>query len=282
MADSLWPHGRQHARLLCPSLSPGVYSNSCPLSQWCHPTISSSITPFSFCLQYFPASASFLVSQLCASGGQSIGVSAAASVLPRLYLGTISSTYNMTIGPHPSLLPDPSRKRCSKRWSHSTASMYWAPALCQALEKEDSGGFSLGDVHRSGAGARPAAVHGERPVFLGPYSPACQTGPWAAPRFGSWRSWGEAMGKMTAQNTCTNVSRWCVLFSKPEIGMGQIQSADVFCLACLAFKLKKRKCQHLNQKIWNKTQISASNYKKLEDLTHWAWNPTWHQQARTK
>ena len=220
-----------------------------------------------------------------ASGGQSIGVSAAASVLPRLYLGTISSTYNMAIGPHPSLLPDPSRKRRSKRWSYSPASMYWAPPVCRALEKEDSGGFSLGDIHRSGAGAGPAAVHGERPVFLGPHSPACQTGPWAAPGFGSWRSWGEAMGKMTAQNTCTNVSQGCVLFSKPEIAkwrMGQIQPADVFCLACLAFKLKEKKCQHLNQKIWNKTQISASNYKKLEDLTHCAWNPTWHQQARTK
>ena len=219
---------------------------SCPLSQWCHPTISSSITLFSFCLQYFPASASFLVSQLFASGGQSIGVSAAASVLPRLYLGAILSTYDMALGPHLSLLPDPSRKRCSRRWSHSPASMYWAPAVCWALEKEDSGGFSLGDIHRSGAGAGPAAVHGERPVFLGPHFPACQTGLWAAPRFGSWspwRSWGGTMGGMTTQNTCANVSRWCVLFSKPEIAkwrMGQIQPADVFCLACLAFKVKKK------------------------------------------
>ena len=78
--DSLCPHGLQHARL--PRLSPRVCSNSCPLSQWCHPNISSSVTPFSSCLQSFPASGSFPVSQLFASGGQSIGASASASVLP--------------------------------------------------------------------------------------------------------------------------------------------------------------------------------------------------------
>ena len=58
-SDSLWPHGLQHTRLSCPSLSPGVFSNSCPLSQWCHPTISSSVVPFSYCPQSFPASGSF-------------------------------------------------------------------------------------------------------------------------------------------------------------------------------------------------------------------------------
>ena len=82
MANSLWPHGLQHRRLPCPSLSPGVCSSSYPLSQWCHPTISSSVIPFSSCLQSFPASGSFPVSQFLASGGQSIGVSALASVLP--------------------------------------------------------------------------------------------------------------------------------------------------------------------------------------------------------
>ena len=76
MSHSLWPHGLQHARLPCPSLSPGAYSNSCPLSQWCHPTISSSVVPFSSCLQSFPASGSFPVSWLFTSGGQSIGASA--------------------------------------------------------------------------------------------------------------------------------------------------------------------------------------------------------------
>ena len=70
--DSLQPHGLQHARPPCPSPTPRVYSNSCPLRQWCHPTISSSVVPFS-CLQSFPASGSFLMSQFFASGGQSIG-----------------------------------------------------------------------------------------------------------------------------------------------------------------------------------------------------------------
>ena len=77
---SLQPHGLQHARLPYPLPFPGACSNSCPLSQWCHPTISSSVIPFSSCLQSFPASGSFPMSQLFASGGQRIGVS--ASVLP--------------------------------------------------------------------------------------------------------------------------------------------------------------------------------------------------------
>ena len=78
--DSLWPHGLQHARPPCPSPTPGVYSNSCPLSWWCHPTISSSVVPLSSHLQSFPASGAFPMSQLFAWSGQSIGVS--ASVLP--------------------------------------------------------------------------------------------------------------------------------------------------------------------------------------------------------
>ena len=82
MFDSLLPHRLQHVRLSCPSLSPGVCSNVCPLSQWCHPTISSSVASFSSCLQSFPASGSFPMSQIFASGGQSIGASASASVLP--------------------------------------------------------------------------------------------------------------------------------------------------------------------------------------------------------
>ena len=82
MSDSLWPHGLQQARLPCPSPTPRACSNSCHLSRWCHPAISSSVIPFSSCLQYFPASGSFLVSQFVASGGQSIGASPSASVLP--------------------------------------------------------------------------------------------------------------------------------------------------------------------------------------------------------
>ena len=80
ISDSLRPHGLQHAKPPCPSPTPGVYPNSCPLSWWCHPTISSSVVLFSSCLQSFPASESFQMSQLFASGGQSIGAS--ASVLP--------------------------------------------------------------------------------------------------------------------------------------------------------------------------------------------------------
>ena len=82
VSDSLWPHGLQHTRLLCPSPTPGAYLNSCPLSWWCHPAISSFVVPFSSCLQSFPASESSPMSQLFASGGQSIGASASASVLP--------------------------------------------------------------------------------------------------------------------------------------------------------------------------------------------------------
>ena len=81
MSDSLWPHGLQHDTPPCPSPSPGVCSNSCPLSRWCHPTILPSAIPF-FCLQSFPASGSFPVSQLFASGGQSIGASTSVPVLP--------------------------------------------------------------------------------------------------------------------------------------------------------------------------------------------------------
>ena len=82
MSDSLRPYGLQHTRLPCPSLSPGVCLNACSLSWWCHPNISSSVVPFSSCPQSFPASESFLMSRLFASGGQSIRASASASVLP--------------------------------------------------------------------------------------------------------------------------------------------------------------------------------------------------------
>ena len=82
VSDSLLPHESQHTKSPCPSPTPGVYSNSCPSSQWCHPAISSSVIPFSSCPQSLPALGSFPMSQLFASGGQSIGVSASASVLP--------------------------------------------------------------------------------------------------------------------------------------------------------------------------------------------------------
>ena len=82
MSDFLRPHKSQHVRPPCPSQTPGVYSNSCPSSQWCHPIISSSVVPFSSCPQSLPASGSFPPSQLFAWGSQSIGVSASASILP--------------------------------------------------------------------------------------------------------------------------------------------------------------------------------------------------------
>ena len=83
MSDSLWPHGLQHARLPCPSPTPRAYSNSCPSCWWCHPTKLSSVVPFSSRLQSFPAWGSFPMSRFFTSGGQSIGVSASASVLSR-------------------------------------------------------------------------------------------------------------------------------------------------------------------------------------------------------
>ena len=82
MSNSLQSHGLQHIRPPCSSPTPGVYSNSCPLSRWCHPTISSSVVPFSSCPRSFPASGSFQMSQLYTVGGQSIGVLTSTSVLP--------------------------------------------------------------------------------------------------------------------------------------------------------------------------------------------------------
>ena len=82
VSDFLQPHGLRHARIPCPSPTPGAYSNSCPLSRWCRPNIASSVIPFSFCPKYFPVSGSFTVTHLFASGGQNTGVSALASALP--------------------------------------------------------------------------------------------------------------------------------------------------------------------------------------------------------
>ena len=81
-SNSLRPYGLQHIRPPCPSPTPGVHSNTCPVSRWCHPAISSSVVPFSSCPQFLPASGSFPMSQLFAGGGQSIGVLASGSVLP--------------------------------------------------------------------------------------------------------------------------------------------------------------------------------------------------------
>ena len=94
ISDSLWPCGLQHTRLPCPSPTPGACSDLYPWSQWCHPTISSSVIPFSSCLQSFPASGSFPMSQFFTSGGQIIGASASASVLP-MNMGRIDIEYSI-------------------------------------------------------------------------------------------------------------------------------------------------------------------------------------------
>ena len=100
VSDSLWPHELQHARPPCPSPTPGVHSDSCPSSQWCHPAISSSVVPFSSCPQSLPASV-FPMSQLFAWGGQNTGVSASASFLPKKSQGWSPSEWTGWI----SLLP---------------------------------------------------------------------------------------------------------------------------------------------------------------------------------
>ena len=106
ISDSLWPQRLQHARLPCPSPTPEACSNSCPLSQWCHPTISYSVVPFSSFLQSFPASGSFPVSQFFASGGQSIGVSAWASVLPIMHFWTNSLIHSINVDEALGTVPD--------------------------------------------------------------------------------------------------------------------------------------------------------------------------------
>ena len=97
MSNALWPHGLQHTRLPCPSPTPKACSNSCPSSQWCHPTISSSDIPFSSCLRSFPGSGSFPMSQFFSSGGQNTGVLASASVLPMNIWLTIPSLILITL-----------------------------------------------------------------------------------------------------------------------------------------------------------------------------------------
>ena len=93
VSDCLWPHESQHTRPPCPSPTPGVHSNSRPSSQWCHPAISSSVVPFSSCPQSLPASESFPMSQLFTWGGQSTGVSALASFLPKKFQGWTPSEW---------------------------------------------------------------------------------------------------------------------------------------------------------------------------------------------
>jgi len=124
VCDSLWPHGLQHTRLPCPAPTPGVYSNSCPSSQWCHPTISSSVIHFS-CLQSFPASGSFQMSQFFASGGQSFGVSASASVY--LYVKSFTNVSHSVRKPI-SKISDPTFSQQGSR-RYSFKSLIWAHCI---------------------------------------------------------------------------------------------------------------------------------------------------------
>ena len=134
MSNSLWPRGLQHSRFPCFSLSPRVCSNVCPLIQWCHPTISFSVSPFSSCPQSFPASGSFPVSQLFEPGGQSIGASISATVLPvgsrlifysswryaPLLLATASVKRQTSCMPGPALKATHSKVRVSNSWGLSS------------------------------------------------------------------------------------------------------------------------------------------------------------------
>ena len=117
VSDFLQPRGLQHIRLPCPSPTPRVYPNSCPLSWWCYPTISSSVVPFSSHLQSFPASGSFQMSQLCASCGQSTGVSASTSVLMKGFEQFGSPRADGSCGACSSLV-----KACSCLSSHGRGS----------------------------------------------------------------------------------------------------------------------------------------------------------------
>ena len=127
--DSLWPHGLQHARLPCLLPAPRACSNSCPSSQWWHPTISSSVTAFSACPQSFPASGSFQMSQFFTTGGQSIGASASASVLPVNIQGWFPLGWTDLL----SLLPKDSQESSpapqSETISSSVLSLIYGPTL---------------------------------------------------------------------------------------------------------------------------------------------------------
>ena len=166
MSNSLWPHGLQHARPPWPSSAPGVYSNSCPLSRWCHPTISSSVIPFSSRLQSFPASGSFPMSQFFETGGQSIRVSASTFVLP-MNIQDWSPLWRRQWHPTPVLLPGKSHGQrslvgCSPRGSEESDTTEWLhfdfsfscigeengnPLQCSCLENPRDGGVCWAAVY---------------------------------------------------------------------------------------------------------------------------------------
>ena len=128
-SNSLRPHGLQHTRLPCPLPTPGACSNSCPSSQWCHPTISSSVSPFSFCLQSFPALGSFPMNQFFASDGQSIRVSASASVLPMNIQDWFPLGWTGLISLHPRDTQESSPTPQFKSINFSVLSFLYNPTL---------------------------------------------------------------------------------------------------------------------------------------------------------
>ena len=132
MSDSLWPHKPQHTRPPCPSPTPGACSHSWPLSQWHHPTISSSVIPFCSCLQTFPASGSFQMSQLFSSGGQSIRVSASVSVLPVNIQDWLPLGWTSWISAVKGTL-----KSLFKHHSSKTSVRWHSAFLIEALTRED-------------------------------------------------------------------------------------------------------------------------------------------------
>ena len=129
VSDSLWPHESQHARSPCPSRTPGIHSDSRPSSQWCHPAISSSAVPMSTCPQTLPASESFPVSQLFVWSGQSTGVSASASFLPKKSQGWSSSEWNGWISVQSKGISKSSPTPQFKRISSLVLSFFHSPTL---------------------------------------------------------------------------------------------------------------------------------------------------------
>ena len=146
VSDSFWPHGLQHARLPCPSPSPGACSNSYPLSQWCHPTISSSVIPFSFRLQSFPAPGSFPISQLFTSGGQSIGAS--ASVLPKNIQGWFPSVLTTVNTCSPRDSQESSQHHSSKASVLWHSGFFYCPALTSVHDYWKNHSFDYMDLCR--------------------------------------------------------------------------------------------------------------------------------------
>ena len=148
MSDSLWPHGLQHGRLPYPSLSPKVCSDSCPLSQWCYLTISSSASPFSFCLQSLPAPGSFLVHQLFVSSGQGIGASASASVLPMNIQGWFPLGLTGLISFQSKELWRIFSSTAIEGINSSTLSLLYGPILTSIHNYRKSQSFDYVDLHQ--------------------------------------------------------------------------------------------------------------------------------------